>query len=399
MSGRPPLSIGTYGTISTQKRGISWRASCLFRDSDGITRPIERNRKTKADAERALKVAIRDHETAARVGELSGESTIAQLMEVFWAWKLATKKLAAGSKTNYADVITRIIVPGLGAIRLREATTGRLDTWYLRERETRRAQAELAKTLLNQAFKLAARRDALPYNPMSGLSVPDEDRTPVRALTDQELETMRNAVRTMRQNTWLPDIFETQYTLGLRIGEVLALTVDDLDLHNEDGPIVHINSTVITPTGKPERQPHTKDGPAGRRPVVAPLPPGRSGYCSPAATEHCSTHTTSANPGGTSAPKSDWNGSPRTTSEKPQPHAWKQCSAKRSPPSSSDTNPSTSPASTTSPPSRKSHPTCEERSRRGTAEAAPVFTQWPRQGSTWPHCTHPVMNSDWAHNP
>jgi integrase len=270
MSGRPPLSIGTYGTISTQKRGISWRASCLFRDSDGITRPIERNRKTKADAERALKVAIRDHETAARVGELSGESTIAQLMEVFWAWKLATKKLAAGSKTNYADVITRIIVPGLGAIRLREATTGRLDTWYLRERETRRAQAELAKTLLNQAFKLAARRDALPYNPMSGLSVPDEDRTPVRALTDQELETMRNAVRTMRQNTWLPDIFETQYTLGLRIGEVLALTVDDLDLHNEDGPIVHINSTVITPTGKPERQPHTKDGPAGRRPVVAP---------------------------------------------------------------------------------------------------------------------------------
>ena len=270
MSGRPPLEIGTYGTITTRRQGDSWRASCLFRDGDGVTRGIERNRKTKADAERALKVAIRDHETAARVGDLTGESTVAQLMEVFWPWKLATTKLAAGSKANYSDVITRIIVPGLGSIRLREATTGRLDTWYLKERAIRRAQAELAKTLLNQAFKLAARRDALPYNPMSGVSVPHEDAPEVRALTVQELETMRGAVKTMRQNTWLPDIVETQYTLGLRIGEVLALTVGDLDLGNEEGPIVHINSTVITPTGKPERQPHTKDGPAGRRPVLAP---------------------------------------------------------------------------------------------------------------------------------
>ena len=131
-----------------------------------------------------------------------------------------------------------------GSIRLREATSGRLDPWYSKERETRRAQAELAKTLLNQAPKLAARRDALPYNPMSGVSVPREDAPKVRALTEQELETLRGAVKTMRQNTGLPDIFETQYTLGLRLGEVLALTVDDLDLGSAEGPIVHINSTV-----------------------------------------------------------------------------------------------------------------------------------------------------------
>lgn len=270
MTGRPPLEIGTHGNIRYSKSGDRWRATCLYRDTDGVTRPVERQRGTKAEATRAIAAAIRDRKITAGTGQLTGDSKVVQLMEVFWAWKLANAPLSASTKVKYSDVIERIIVPGLGNIRLREASTGLLDIWYLREREARRAQADLAKTILRQAFGLAARRDALQYNPAAALSIPRDEKEPVRVLTDDELKRMADALKSMRQVSSLSDILNVQYGLGLRIGEVLALNVKDLDLYGDAGRIVNINSTVITATGKPEVQPHTKDGPDGRRPVMAP---------------------------------------------------------------------------------------------------------------------------------
>ncbi len=74
----------------------------------------------------------------------------------------------------------------------------------------------------------------------------------------------------MRQSSYLADAFETQLGLGARIGEVLALTVADLDLDQEQ-PLVNISATLITPNGGTlSRQPHTKKGAGGRRVVVVP---------------------------------------------------------------------------------------------------------------------------------
>lgn len=82
---------------------------------------------------------------------------------------------------------------------------------------------------------------------------------------------MRKAVAGMRINTWLADTFEVQLGLALRIGEALALRVENLDLDNPAGPRVRVEATVITPTGqKHSRQEHTKDGPDGARTVVVP---------------------------------------------------------------------------------------------------------------------------------
>jgi integrase len=270
VTGRPPLEPGTAGKISSVRKGSSWRAFCLFRDFDGTTRSIERTRPTKDKAEKAMAVAIRDRKGASGTGDLTADSTIKQLMEKFWSWKLATTKLAAGSQANYKDIIFRIIIPGLGNLRLREVSTGSLEDWYVKQRTERKAQADLAKTLLNQAFRYALKFNALTYNPAAGISAITDDVKPVRILTDEEIATMREGLRNSRQSAWLLDVFDVQYGLGLRIGEVLALTAGDLDLDNPDGPQVHIRGTIITPTGRPERQPHTKDGPNGHRTLFAP---------------------------------------------------------------------------------------------------------------------------------
>ena len=52
---RPPLSVGTYGSISTAPYGTGYRARTLYRDYDGLTRRVD-DTGGKAAAERALQI-------------------------------------------------------------------------------------------------------------------------------------------------------------------------------------------------------------------------------------------------------------------------------------------------------------------------------------------------------
>ena len=229
---------------------------------------MERTGKTKAAAKSLLDAAVKARANSGDV-DLNSETTIETLMNTWWPWKLETSKLSAGSQSNYADVISRIIIPGLGAVKLREATTGRMDRWLVEERRTCVGQAEIARTLLNQAFAFAATRDAVTGNPVANVSKPVKVKPKPRALTTAELVALRDAVRGMRHYTWLADAFEPQLGLAGRIGEIAALMVENLDLDNPISPRVHIVATVITPTGtKHSRQLHTKDGEDGRRTVI-----------------------------------------------------------------------------------------------------------------------------------
>ncbi|WP_411699173.1 tyrosine-type recombinase/integrase [Conyzicola sp.] len=270
--GRPPLPIGTNGSITVTGTKPKFVARTRFRDSDGVTRNVERGGKTEGAAKAALNTALRDRKAHASGGDLNAESTIAQLLAVWWPRKIATAaKFAEGSIASYEDIQVRVINPGIGKLRLREATTGRIDQWLITERETRPSAADLAQTILRQAFALAAQRDAVSANPVLGTSKRVKPKPVPRALTDDDLARMRAATASMRINTWLADAFETQLGLGLRIGEALALRVENLDLDNPGGARARIVGTVIAPKGRGTRlQKHTKDGPDGRRTVMVP---------------------------------------------------------------------------------------------------------------------------------
>jgi len=271
--GRPTLEIGAHGVISVAGAPGEFTARARFRDSDGIVRPIERTRTTKGLARTALAGALKERAMRSRDSELHGDSTIAQLISIWWDWKLVdSPALAAGTKIKYIDIMERMIDPGIGNLRLREASTGRIDRWLVQERRARAAQSDLARTILNQAFTYAARRDAVPGNPVSATSKTKAVKPQPRALTDDELVRFRAAVRAPRKrgNTYLPEVFEVQLGLALRISECLSLMVDDLDLDNVAGPRVNIRSTVCAAATPIFRQPHTKDGVDGRRTLIAP---------------------------------------------------------------------------------------------------------------------------------
>ena len=55
---RPHQELGTHGRVRVYPDSAGYRAVCLYRDWDGVTRQVQRQAKTKGAAERALALAL-----------------------------------------------------------------------------------------------------------------------------------------------------------------------------------------------------------------------------------------------------------------------------------------------------------------------------------------------------
>ena len=98
--------------------------------------------------------------------------------------------------------------------------------------------------LLNQAFRSAFERDYIMLNPMKNVIRPKSNKRDkkVRALTIEEQEIFTDfLIKQDIKNTPYKNVFLIQMFTGMRIGEVLALKVTDIDLaHN----IINVEHTI-----------------------------------------------------------------------------------------------------------------------------------------------------------
>jgi hypothetical protein len=84
MVGRPQLGIGTAGQVRIYAQRDGYRAITTFRDFDGRTYQVQRHRKTKGAAQRALAEALRDRGRQVQNSTLTPESKVASLAETRW---------------------------------------------------------------------------------------------------------------------------------------------------------------------------------------------------------------------------------------------------------------------------------------------------------------------------
>ena len=98
--------------------------------------------------------------------------------------------------------------------------------------------------LLSQAFRSAFERDYIMLNPMKNVIRPKSNKRDkkVRALTIEEQEIFTDfLIKQDIKNTPYKNVFLIQMFTGMRIGEVLALKVTDIDLaHN----IINVERTI-----------------------------------------------------------------------------------------------------------------------------------------------------------
>lgn len=265
--GRPPLALGTAGAIRFYKTSTGYRARVLVRDYDGAVRPLERRATTKAAAERALKIALRDRDPTRAQGELTPDSRVTALAE---AWYAALEGLSPVTMQAYRDRLDRQLLPRLGQLRIREMTVGTLDR-HLRAITDAHGvvTSRMCRSVLSGMCTFAARQDALAHNPVRAVGpIASRTRVAPRALTLPELRQLRAALtydqRALARD--VPDLVAFLMATGLRIGEACGLAWAAVDL---DAGTVQVRASAVRVRGKGLVVKSTKTD-AGTRTLVLP---------------------------------------------------------------------------------------------------------------------------------
>ncbi|MHA7295533.1 tyrosine-type recombinase/integrase [Arthrobacter sp. HLT1-21] len=269
---REALPVGTWGRISrTKQESGQWRARARFRDADGVTRRVEAAGSTAAKAERNLTLQLRDR--SAQTGdEITDRTRVSQLMEI-WFEELRNSNRRPQTVDEYERLSRATILPAFGQLTIREVTVSRV-TAFVNEvavRQNKPALAKNARVHLKQIMQVAVRHDVIATNPVSNSEAPKKQKKEIRTLDEGELRRVRRAVREWRRGPgvkgpkatdFVPDVVDMFLATGVRIGEVLAIRWDDVDLESEN-PTVTISGTLVEIKGLPlTRQPlpKSKDG-------------------------------------------------------------------------------------------------------------------------------------------
>ena len=267
---RPRTPIGTFGAIEfTNMPNGTVRARVRFRDHDGQVRRVEASDSTRKLAEHRLKEKLANRSGPARgIGELGPDSSFGRLVDV-WLGDLDLEgKLAPSTRALYERNMRQLVMPAFEHFTLREITVSRVDQFIKTLATTKSySTAKQARTVLSLAFGLAVRYDAIAKNPVRDTVRLRKPPSQAMALTVEQVEAIRRAVRAWRRESGLagptPDgqleqIIEVMLGTSARIGEVLAIRKCDVDV-TVSPATVRICGTIVSPKGKPtHRQHHPK---------------------------------------------------------------------------------------------------------------------------------------------
>lgn len=259
---RPRTPIGTFGDFlfDTMSNG-KVRARVRSRDDDGQLRLVQANGDHRKAAERNLKEKLaRRGSHSPGFGELTPDSGFVTLVEV-WLDDLDLEgKIAPSTRALYERNMRQLVLPAFQHYTLREITVRKVDQFLKALASGKRySTAKQAKTVLSLAFGLAVRYEAIGKNPVRDTVRLRRPPSTAKALTVQQVDAIRLAVRSWRREGGLsgpkPDgqleqIIEVMLGTSARIGEVLAIRKCDVDTTSSPAT-VRICGTIISPAGKP----------------------------------------------------------------------------------------------------------------------------------------------------
>ncbi len=274
MTARPPLPPGTYGKIKTWQEGGTWLARVKFRDFDGIVRLVKRSGKTRAAAERALRAALVDRQTPVAQAEITAETKVAKVAEL-WLAEIE-RAVDAGTKSPgtldaYRSIYRRHVKPALGSLRVREVDTPAVDRFLMAIKLKTVSGARTAKIVISGMMRLAARYGAVTANPVREVArIEATAHHKPRSLSADERQQWLDTLEVSpAAQAWdLPDLSLMMLATGCRIGECLAIGWDEVDL---DQAAVEVCWRLVRRTGVGLlRLASTKTGSSGER--LIPLP-------------------------------------------------------------------------------------------------------------------------------
>ena len=142
------LGLGEHGDVFYATENGRTVAMVYYRDYSGLRRRLRANGRSKAEARRRVNDALSRALAVGADGDFTARSTLADGANGWLAmYEGLVQRGNRSAKTLdlYRDAVQRHIVPGLGALRLGEITTSRLDRFLqalLVDRRVRDREAE-----------------------------------------------------------------------------------------------------------------------------------------------------------------------------------------------------------------------------------------------------------------
>jgi integrase len=264
---RPRTPIGTFGHIKvspivekTKDEPAVFEARARFRMRNGRFRRLRRRGPSEKAAERALKKAMGAlaDEVAGRA--ISGGTRFTRVIELWledFEAKVERGDRAPKSFYDYRDTANNYLKKHMGELACREITAGLCDEVLKRIRDqVGYAAAKRAKVVMSGVCGYAVRHEAMDANPAKSVEALGQgEKKPIRALEPAQRKDFLDKLTAWvgeqagddahrlgpRAQAWtdLPDIVQAMLATGTRIGEILAVTGDDVDPVNRTVVVSH----------------------------------------------------------------------------------------------------------------------------------------------------------------
>jgi integrase len=253
---RPPLPIGTWGSISTKvtktdknRKPVKHQSQAKFRDHDGRVRNVTATGRSRMAAEHALLKKLQDRAKTGQSSELTAMHKINQLLDL-WEEKFK-EQVTDGTRSptsldTYRRAIKNHVRPALGELRIGEANTPRVDSVISKIKKNAGAPtAKTCRAVISGMMQLAVRYGAISVNPVREVeSIEHPAKKPARAIRTDEVELLRKLLKADETavRADLPDLTTFLLGTGARIGESLAVLWSQVDL---DAATVDITHTIV----------------------------------------------------------------------------------------------------------------------------------------------------------
>ncbi len=276
MAGRPPLRIGQHGTIKRIEvsKGV-WIARCRYRDTDGVTRVVERRSPVPDQhGKKAEDELLKSLETRQAPG--GGDITVAtKVTDLIQAHIDRLKEDGKADRTIDTYTYTSgKLAKLIGGLRVDDATPPRIDAAL---RSMKRAHgagmARQSLVLFRGGLQLAVMAGVLPSNPVRDV-IPDKSQDggpkgakPIETKQLWELLEKLNASEFCRYKDLIDPI--TMYiATGLRRSELLGLRWAD---YNPVEGSVTVTGKLVRVKGQGLKRIPKPKSKAGARSITLPL--------------------------------------------------------------------------------------------------------------------------------
>jgi len=226
-----------------RKRGTKWYYSFEASNVDGKRKRIERvGGRTKKEAEAALRVALQEYNNAGLHFEPT-EISVSDYLD-YWFKNYVKVNCKYNTQSGYEIIIRNHIKPTFGIYKLKSLTPAMLQEFVNSKYLTGISKNHLTNiiTVLSGSLKYAVHPcKFIKESPMAYVKYPkyEHSKTEInhKVITNDEFKTIIE--RFPLGTTYYIPIMIGYYT-GCRIGEVMALTWDDIDLDKGTIDIIKI---------------------------------------------------------------------------------------------------------------------------------------------------------------